>query len=695
MSNQLNTRIKNYCDKIESISQGARNSGLYNVGINLRDKFDLSGNVLLEYLQEVNQEKCTPPLSEEEVIGIAQSVGKANMQSGGLSSVPGKRKKSEPAFQTEYHISANAESIDTTKILLKQISVYPHCKANAPNKTSTIGTFLEMCKTGGQSADVIKSIREIRDNMDKVGEEQYNALKEKFSDLKKSLACAVMGSDPQEKRTVDHCVPNGIYCLDFDNIKAEELETAKNEIAKIPYVGAVGISASGRGLFALIAYAGKPDLKKLLTTMQNDFTYTIDMNAADLARLRFATHDANLLIKESVCPAVLTKKKVPTSVKGGTNEKQEIIRTPRLINPAKLKEKEIDWLWPNKFPSGHINLLVGLPGIHKTFFTVYLAAIITSGQNWPDSTTCKHGSVIFFLGEDSIETTYKQRFRANGVDETKIRFIGGIDVITNGELGEDVLTLKNTEEIEKAIIMTEQETALPVRLVVIDPISNYWGKVDENCNADVRSVLMPLQRLAEKTRTAFLLVQHTGKGKREYSQQKVLGSTGIVGVCRSVWGIVRDPKNGHSYLASQKTNVCVAPTAVEFVVTQSRLEIINAAIEKTCDELEAESTRRGPQSDKLGKCKDWLSKILANGPVEKNILKEKGEEEGFPLRTLERAKTELKIKSRKKSNGKSDWFLPKQLPDKLFVESNLPPQSPHARNLADLDTAAKPLENKV
>jgi len=63
--------------------------------------------------------------------------------------------------------------------------------------------------------------------------------------------------------------------------------------------------------------------------------------------------------------------------------KKEIIRRPRLINPAELEEKEIDWLWFNKIVAGCLNLLAGLAGIQKTFWSVYLRWGVWYGTSKP------------------------------------------------------------------------------------------------------------------------------------------------------------------------------------------------------------------------------------------------------------------------------------------------------------------------
>lgn len=155
-------------------------------------------------------------------------------------------------------------------------------------------------------------------------------------------------------------------------------------------------------------------------------------------------------------------------------------RQPRLINPEEIEEKEVNWLWPNKIPAGAISMLVGPQGLGKTFLSIYMASVITCGGNWADGTPCEQSSVLFFYGEDNIESGYKPRFRANGVDQSKVRFLDGIKTLHGNTVVEEVLSIKCVDDIKEAIRDTEKSTGVPVRLVVIDPISNYWNGVKEN-----------------------------------------------------------------------------------------------------------------------------------------------------------------------------------------------------------------------
>jgi putative DNA primase/helicase len=198
-----------------------------------------------------------------------------------------------------------------------------------------------------------------------------------------------------------------------------------------------------------------------------------------------------------------------------------------IIPFSAIQERETEWLWHNKIPAGELCLLTGLAGQGKTFWTCYLAAMVSNGWNWPDGTPCPKGNVLFFRGEDSIEKTMKPRLSANGADVSNVFLF---DSISDGS----VLTLNCITEIRDGIAKTHGKNDLPLRLVIIDPMADYLGDTKENSNVEVRGVLKQLKSIADETGVVFLLIQHLGKGDRESIQQRVLGSTGIVASCQKV-----------------------------------------------------------------------------------------------------------------------------------------------------------------
>ena len=286
----MNEKISEYLGEFEPMVEGHRNNGLYKAGLQLWKFFVLTGDTLETMLRELNQTKCIPPLPDSEVTAIARSISKANIPKG-CEKVGSKNVRAKKSHSITYSVST-ADPISVENLLQKEVSIYASCRESQPIRTSTIGIILDTFRTGGRSKELIDAVRNETD-------------KDKRSELKKRLPAIVFGSDPQEGRKAALCQSNGMICLDFDNIPQEELELAKEKIAKVDYVVAVGLSVGGQGLFALTAYEGTPNLKALLAAMQADFCCEIDKHCSDISRLRMVTLDENLIVKTEVCPAIL------------------------------------------------------------------------------------------------------------------------------------------------------------------------------------------------------------------------------------------------------------------------------------------------------------------------------------------------------------------------------------------------------
>ena len=314
----VNDRIEKYIGKFDTIHEGTRDSELYNTGLLLRKNFGLQGDALTARLHTVNRQKCSPPLPDADVVKTARSVDQSNMPLGegdtglgtGTGAALNRRKTVKTYSRTEYSVTPRIDAGSVSALLKKEVSIYRNAFENVSVKKSTIGEVLERFKTGGNSHEHILAIRNESD-------------KEKRKEMKTNLPCLVFASEPQATRRNTDCTPNGVLCLDFDNI--DNVETAKADIANVPYVFAVGLSAGGNGLFALAHYEGTPNLKHLLFGMQADFRYTIDMSRSDLCGLRFVSLDENLIVKDEVRPAVLTEKIVEVSAPAESKPVKKIL----------------------------------------------------------------------------------------------------------------------------------------------------------------------------------------------------------------------------------------------------------------------------------------------------------------------------------------------------------------------------------
>jgi len=204
-------------------------------------------------------------------------------------------------------------------------------------------------------------------------------------------------------------------------------------------------------------------------------------------------------------------------------------------------------------------------------------------------------------------------------------------------------------------------------MVVIDPISNYWGGIKENSNEDVRSVLKPLQLLAERTGVAFVMIQHFGKGDKEYAQQQILGSTGIVAACRAVWGVYVDPNDkGKLIFAKVKINCGYGHTAVSYRIAppDGRVEIVEASIENlTGDDIASEQRRTkagaGRPATERNACAALLVEKLKDGRKPSSELKKLLSAEGFSRDTIKAARESLGVEVFRDSDAKCwFWHLP-------------------------------------
>jgi hypothetical protein len=386
-----------------------------------------------------------------------------------------------------------------------------------------------------------------------------------------------------------------------------------------------------------------------------------------------ATNHVEEIINRFDPPKVFWNNRQDWSRRNGESNTNEGKIKPRLIDPSKVEKQPIRWLWENRIALGMLTLIAGMGGLGKTFWTVYLTAVITNGWDWADGKKCEKGSVIFFYGEDGLADTLKARFEANGVKEENVRILDGAEYFNSAEAeGTEVdFTLARLDVIALAIDETTRQTGLPVKMIVVDPISNYWGDVNENHNAEVRSVLKPLARLAEQRNISIVSIQHTGKSTdKEYAQHRILGSTGIVAAHRSVFGVYptkSETGDKHLLFAPVKNNIAINPTSIKYVihVPDGQVQIIDCEVEKNGDDIERENRLQfyKPEKNKLDDCVKWLQDYIGTEEKPAADIYDTGKAKDFSKSTIDRAKKELEIKSKKTGfQGTFLWSLPDENP---------------------------------
>ena len=159
-----------------------------------------------------------------------------------------------------------------------------------------------------------------------------------------------------------------------------------------------------------------------------------------------------------------------------------------LISAKDVKVRPVKWLWPFFIPKGKITLLQGDPGDGKSTFMLTLAAYMTRGEPLPFTEYQEPPEpikVIYQSTEDDYDDTIVPRFiQAGGVRDNLVF----INEQTEHLTFEDPRLLKGIKESG-------------AKLVVLDPLSSYFGDGNINASNEVRpkfNALMHLSRLHAK-----------------------------------------------------------------------------------------------------------------------------------------------------------------------------------------------------
>lgn len=225
-----------------------------------------------------------------------------------------------------------------------------------------------------------------------------------------------------------------------------------------------------------------------------------------------------------------------------------------------VEEEPIRWLWPNRVPYGFLTLLAGKTGVGKSFVTLALAALVTTGGELPDlEGECVDQGNVLYIGEDSHKHVLKPRLVEMGADANRYAFMSWQAMAK--------FQIDDTE-----MLQTAWEQAKRPRLVVIDPPTNFLGDKDEHKNAQVRGALMLVSIWAMEHDVAVILITHCNKsiGKGLAAIDRVIGSVAWASTTRIAHILVRDPEDRKQNLfLPMKTNIGELPMGVAYRIVKS------------------------------------------------------------------------------------------------------------------------------
>jgi RecA-family ATPase len=328
---------------------------------------------------------------------------------------------------------------------------------------------------------------------------------------------------------------------------------------------------------------------------------------------------------------------------------------PNLRCLAEFTPEPISWLWPGRIALGKLTLIVGDPGLGKSWIAQDITARITAGSPWPDRQPNARGTVILLDAENGKPDIIRPRIELMGGEVKRVHILESVGV-GDRERG---ITLSDLDSLRVSI------ERVRARLVVIDPVSSYLGSTDSHRDGEVRALLGPLQKLAESMKVAIVGIMHRAKGAPRESVLSACGSIAFTAAARVVLLVARDPDaDGRRMFGPLKTNLSTAPPGLAYRLTvndgvrweRTALSRFDPSALLACEAAED----RTEQAD----AEEILRRLLKKSAVidAREATKIGGECFITPI-TMRRASRKLGLKSRRVGGagalGKWVWVGPK------------------------------------
>jgi len=349
--------------------------------------------------------------------------------------------------------------------------------------------------------------------------------------------------------------------------------------------------------------------------------------------------------------------------------KRQIGTGQPVMNPARsVQIRDIEHLWPGVLYLGKPTLLVGDPGLGKSLLTADIAARCSSGRPWPLGTVnATPGDVLLCSAEDDPSDTIVPRLIAAGADLDRIDFLEAVREYDEAS-GEKLVALS----LDRHVGMLEQIAKAKqgrLRLVVIDPVAAFLGATDSHKNAEIRSLLGALARIASQYRFSVLVVSHLTKGSQTSAVYRISGSLAFVAAARAAYAVVRDPEdplrrlvlpvknNLASDLGGFSYAIGVADNDAPYV--QWGDEAVTSQTAESILGIGTHSATAAVSERVLEICA-WLKEELQHEAQPAASMWRRAEEREFSERDVKRAKKELGITSQSKGfQDRWHWCLPK------------------------------------
>jgi putative DNA primase/helicase len=332
--------------------------------------------------------------------------------------------------------------------------------------------------------------------------------------------------------------------------------------------------------------------------------------------------------------------------------------------------EELRWLWPQKIPTGKMVFYTGKPDCGKTMCALDVAARVTTGADWPDGSKNQNGvgKVLIAASEDDPKDTLVPRLAAAGANLSNVEIVVCTAMtVKDKKRQRRELDLQRDAKMLIAAIRANPE----IKLLVLDPITSFFGAADQNKDKDVRPIMDSLKRTCEKSGLTILGLIHSNKRSDVDAIGKVSGAGALAASVRAVWGFSRDTEDRKLYhMAHVKGNLTKDKSGLDYSIEETKVTIEGKAVgiphivwgaryEGDADDLLASERTQKDTKD----TKAMAAKLLIRSqkfPIKCKPFYELAEAEGIKATTLKNAKRELEKEGfeilSKMSNGSWWWY---------------------------------------
>jgi len=345
-----------------------------------------------------------------------------------------------------------------------------------------------------------------------------------------------------------------------------------------------------------------------------------------------------------------------------------------VVTMSDIEAEPIEWLWEPYIAIGKICMADGDPGIGKTLTLTQLASILSRGWPLPDQQgklTIQTGApqtTIMLSTEDGLGDTLKPRLEKMGADCRRVHVLTGWC---------DEKDEHHAFSLQDMVVLEFALQQYKPRLVVIDPIQAYIGKIDINRANETRPLMNALKEVAEKYRCAIVCIRHPAKPGQGGGKaiHRGLGRVDFIGTARTGLFFEQHPTDINKALMCQsKSNI--GKLGIMQVFSKDNGDFMWCGVSRISAEMLGGSGR-GPDPHALLGAMCWLEEHLkVDVPIPSKQVEEDMEAAGYGRETVKRARRALGVISKKVGET---WYLRlPPLPTTTRPTSPTSPTRPHS-----------------